>query len=300
MTQRENNKIEETNTDYAIATNINFKKLIESTQLMSGMLSNLDIPEQWKVTITEFASKNKLEITTPFWNVGNLKKRVSSISSLTGSGTSFEGNDEEKERYKTIQDLYWEIIEHEEYSTFFNAIDCQGFIKLVLTNIGTTFDEDIDVKLTVNKGCILEIENIPVPGINIINDILKMKFLGYTYEIENSDTIDRYIGYPLNVPNFDYEMLNSFNRISIQEEYKKYKRQYKEELDRIFCYERFSKDDCDIFTFHINYLKHNTSMAFPSVLILNEIPESIEFEITSKFITTVVKEKLIINCEKLI
>ena len=70
-----------------------------------------------------------------------------------------------------------------------------------------------------------------------------------------------------------------------------------DDLERIFCYEYFSKDDCDIFTFHISYLKHNTAMAFPSVLVLKEVPESIEYEISSKFVANIVKGKIEISSE---
>ena len=296
LPQRENVKIEEKKTNSAIGENIDLQKLLGSAQLMSGTLSDADIPEQWKITIIEFANINKIEIETQFWNVGNLKKKVSRLASPFG-GTTFEGNEDEKSRYDAIKNLYWEIREYEEYKVFFASIDNQGFVNLVLTNIGNTFDEDIDVKLIIKKGCVLERKDIAVPGINIIEEILKMKFLDYAYEIENSDTIDSYSGYPLQSPNFNYKIPDPFGRVSVQEEYKEHKQQYNDDLERIFCYEYFSKDDCDIFTFHISYLKHNTAMAFPSVLVLKEVPESIEYEISSKFVANIVKGKIEISSE---
>ena len=191
--------------------------------------------------------------------------------------------------------MYWEIREYEEYKVFFTSIDNQSFVNLVLTNNGDTFDEDIDVKLIIKKGCVLEIKDIAVPGINIIEEVLKMKFLDYVYEIKSSDTIDCYKGYSLQSPELNYTIPDPFSRVSIQDEYQKHKQQYNDDLERIFCYEYFMKDDCDILTFHINYLKHNTAMAFPSILALKEVPESIEYEISSKFVANIVKGKIEIS-----
>ena len=298
LPQRENVKIEEKKTNSTIGENINLQKLLGNAQLMSGTLSDADIPEQWKITILEFANKNEIQIEEQFWNLGNLKKKVSLlVSPFGGGGTTFEGNEDEKKRYEAIENLYWEIREYEEYKVFFNSIDNQGFVNLVLTNIGNTFDEDIDVKLIIKKGYVLERKDIAAPGINIIEEILKMKFLYYAYKIKNSDTIESYSGYPLQSPKFNYEIPDPFGRVSVQDKYKEHKRQYYDDLERIFCYEHFSKDDCDIFKFHINYIKHNTTMAFPSVLTLKEVPESIEYEISSKFVANIVKGKIEISSE---
>lgn len=41
--------------------------------------------------------------------------------------------------------------------------------------------------------------------------------------------------------------------------------------------------------FHIDYLKHNTVMAFPSVLVFKEIPDFVDYEISSKYVADIVK-----------
>lgn len=298
LPQRENVKSEEKKTNSAVGENANLQKLLGNAQFLSGALSDADIPEQWKISILGFANKNDIQIEKQFWYVGNLKKKASlSVFPFGGGGSTFEGNDDEKKRYDAIKNLYWEISEYEEYKVFFTSIDNQSFVNLVLTNIGNTFDEDIDVKLKIRNGSVLERKDIAVPGINIIEELLKMKFLDYAYKINNCDTIDSYSGYPVQSPNFNHKIPDSFSRVSVQAEYKEHKQQYYDDLDRIFCYGFFSKDDCDIFTFHINYLKHNTTMAFPSVLILKEVPESIEYEISSKFVADIVKGKIEISSE---
>ena len=59
-----------------------------------------------------------------------------------------------------------------------------------------------------------------------------------------------------------------------------------------FLYRVFENEENDILTFHIEYLKHNTSMAFPSVLMFKDTPAYIEYEISSKHIPEILKSKL--------
>lgn len=266
-------------------------KLLGKSDLMSGKIMDADIADEWKTIICEFANENGIEIEEFFWNVGNLKKRVSLIVPFYGGGgTTLEGSEEEKKRYETIEDLYWAIVDYNEYMTFFGKVDQQGLVDLTVANVGNTFDEDIDVKIIIKKNHICKTKDIAIPEINIIGDILEMRFLGYAYKIKCNDVIVEYTGYSSEKPRMDYKFTeNPFNRPSVQEHYNRNKDEYSEELNRIFCYEYYQRDDVDILIFHINYLKHNTVMAFPSVLVFKEIPDSIDYEISSKYIEEVVK-----------
>ena len=279
--------------------NNDLKKLLENATLTSATVSDAEISEEWKKTIIEFALDNNISLDSRFWNVGNLKKKTSLIVPFYGGGTSFDGNDEEKNRYDAIQKLYWDIVEYQEYKQFFVRTDQQNFINLVVANNGDTFDEDIDVKLIIKKGNILHPNNIPIPGINIIEEIMQMNFLKYVYEIKASDTIDSYTGYPLQKPNFDYHIPDILGGVSARDGYEKHKKQFKNDLERIFCYRYYVKDECDILTFHIVYLKHNTAIAFPSALVFKNIPEKIEYEISSKFVPNVIKGNIQIAKENI-
>lgn len=248
-------------------------KLLGKSDFMTGKITDADIADRWKSTICKFAKENDIEIEDSFWNVGNLKKRVSTLVPFYGgSGTTFEGSEEEKKRYDSIEKLYWAIVDYYEYITFFERVDKQGLVDLTVANIGNTFDEDIDVKIIIKKNHVCKIKDIAIPESNIIEEILKMRFLEYAYQIESNDVVVEYTGYPLQTPNMPLITDNPFNRSSAQEEYNRNKEEYIKNLNRIFCYEYYEKEDVDILIFHIDYLKHNTVMAFPSVLVFKEIP----------------------------
>ena len=80
--------------------------------------------------------------------------------------------------------------------------------------------------------------------------------------------------------------------MSATEEYESDKEDYRNSLDSLFLYRIFENGENDILTFHIEYLKHNTSMAFPSVLMFKNTPPYIEYEISSKHVPEIFMGKL--------
>lgn len=261
---------------------------------LSG-IKDADISDDIKQTISAFAIENGLTIVTDFWNVGNLKNGLSALTAPFGSGMRFDGKEEEKARYKNIEDLYWDIQEYNEYKEFFTYIDKKYNINLVVTNMGNTFDEDIDIKLIVNNGIVVLPKDIMTPGINIIEDILKMHVMEYAYKPESNDIIFPYPDYPTVIPNYKYDIPYPLGKSALKE-YEDQKEQFEDDINRIFCYKYYKKNDCDIISFHINYLKHNTTVAFPSVLVFKDLPKEIKYEITSKHSPDIIKGEIkIIN-----
>lgn len=274
---------------------ISYLKNISIQKLqIPGSIINADISDNWKITINNFAEKNKIRIDDDFWNVGNLKKRVVQfILPFGNSGPIFEGTDEEKERYRLIEELYWDIKIYYEYIEYFSYIDEMSVAKFVVSNVGRTYDEDIDVKLLIPKGCILKHSDLPDPGINIIEELLEMKFVEFIFSIKGSDSIEEYGDYPMQLPSYkDIRIPDILNQKSAQEEYELHKKDYRESLNSLFLYRYYEDEVHEFLTFHIKYLKHNTSMAFPSVLMFKNTPPYIEYEISSKHVPDIMKGKL--------
>lgn len=247
-----------------------------------------------KETILKYAEKHKVDLPEGFWNVGNLTKTQALLSPmLGGGGPTYNGTDEEKERYDKLEDLYWKIEELNEYIEYFSVIDNYQLIKLVLSNLGTDIDEDIDVKLRFEKGKL--VRNIPAPGILIIDTILDMKFIDMVLKEKETDSISAYSDYPIMPQRFSYHMTNPFNQPSATQEYEESKEKYTDIVNNLYCFELFEKEDEDIILIHVSYLKHHTSVAFPSALVFSSAPESIEYEITSKHTADVLKGTLKIS-----
>ena len=119
----------------------------ELSKMFLNSLTDVNISERWKETILKFCERNNIEIPEQFWYVGNLKQSSIILSTpFSNNSPSLEGNDAEQQRYKSIQKLYWDIVEYNEYLMFFQD-RYSKFVRLVVANTGTTFDEDIDINL---------------------------------------------------------------------------------------------------------------------------------------------------------
>lgn len=258
------------------------KLTLKDTDFFKGLTSNAEIREEWKDKILSFANRLGVVIDDTFWNVGNLTISKSLLNPMLGGGSSLNGSENEKQHYSEIKDIYWKIEELDEYREFLGVIDSYKIVELVLANDGTTFDEDIDVKLHVGKGNIVKKEELPIPGILTIDDFIEMQFTESVFKMRETDSVIGYVGYPMLSPRINYRINTPFNQPSAEEEYEDSKQKYEDSINQIFCYEIFEKEDEDVLVIHLGYLKHNTKMALPSVLVFKNAPDTISYEISSK------------------
>lgn len=271
---------------------IQLQEAFKNADFLKGLTTNEDISEEWKQVIIAFCNRFDVIIEEDFWDVGNLKKSQSLVNPMLGGGFSLCGEDNEKIHYEEICDIYWKIKELNEYRQYLGDLDSYKMVEFIVSNDGTTYDEDIDIKLIIPKGKIVNKKKLPIPGINIIDTLLEMQFVKFAFQIKATDEIDSYCGYSAMPTRLEYTFTNPLNPPSAREEYKSSKTKYMDEINQLFCYKLFEKEDCDVLTFHVNYLKHNTRMAFPSVLIFHDAPESIDYEMTSKHSPNVIKGKI--------
>ena len=255
---------------------------LKDMDFLKSLTSNAEIRDEWKESILSFAGRMGISIDDTFWNVGNLTISKSLINPMLGGGTTLNGEEDEKNHYSEIKEIYWKIEELNEYREFLGIIDSYKIVELVLANEGTTFDEDIDVKLHLGKGNIVKKEELPVPGILTIDDFIEMQFTESVFKIRETENVIGYVGYPIMTPRINYKLNTPFNQPSAEEEYEESKQKYQDSINQIFCYEIYEKEDEDVLVIHLGYLKHNTKMAFPSVLVFKNVPDTISYEISSK------------------
>lgn len=259
----------------------------------------VDLNKEWIRVVQDFANHNGIEIDERFWYLGNLKSHENpNLPFWFGnSGISYFGTEDEKRRYSLLNKLYCRIRAYNEYIEYFSHIDNLNIMELLVSNIGNRYDEDLEIKLIIPKGYVIKQENLPVPGMNIIEKLLDTNFMDAVFSIQERDSYSKYenlesdqiIFRPNNVL---YPIINKRKA----EKYENNKSEYVDILDSIFSYKYFENSNSDILIFKIKYLKHNSSMAFPSVLMFKENPKVIEYEITSKFNPEITKGKICIEC----
>ena len=264
-----------------------------SVDFLYQIADSVAISDKFKYTINDFAKENQIKLHENFWYLGNLMKHKLQVQIPFGnSGPSYIGSDKEKKRFSKLNKLYWEIISYKEYIEYFTYIDNIKFVELIVSNLGKTYDEDIDIKLMVPKGCLLKHNNLLYPGENIIEEIQGIELDEFLFKIKESDSVDAYAYFQIIPSNIERININPLIAYTTRPGYEDQKYNYKNSLEHIFIYKNFTNSEFDILRFGIEYLKHNSSMAFPSILMFENVPQTVEYEITSKHIPDVVKGKI--------
>jgi hypothetical protein len=223
------------------------------------------------------------------------------LTSQFNTEKSYKGSDESKRKYELIIDAWHRIFEYNEYLDYFMKLDKLLRIEFIIANDGTSYDEDIDVKIKLPLGCLVAVDDLPVPGFTLIEDINNSNFIKLFFSGQKNDEIEEYSDYPV-TPSFEFDNAYyslPFNQPSYEKLYKREKDKYLDALNDLFCYEQYQNDEFDILTFNISYLKQNTKMYLPTHLVIREIPTFIEYEIRSKHIPDVISGKVEIQSNKL-
>lgn len=286
-----NDKVEDDNSSVNIDTiqqNANISQ-IKNYFIQSSKKANIE--KEKKEILKYFVEKN-ITVTNGFWDLGSLSIHKSVITLPYSNGESLEGTIEEEEKYKLIQKLYWTILDYSSYEEYFGEVDKMATINLTISNNGATFDEDIDIKIIVESGVIYKLDDFPIPESNIIEEVNNMNIVNLFFEADESDTIEKYSGYPIDIEIPQVPIIAYPYGESIQDKIERNQSKYNDKLEKIFCYKYFNNENQDILTFNIQYLKQNTTMHFPSSLVFKKVPKFIECEVRSKFTSNIIRFKI--------
>ncbi len=237
----------------------------------------VEIDEGDRKIICSVADKLGISITENFFVLGNLTQ--SSIPTGILGGTSFTGTDAEKEKYDTIQELLETISKVLEWAPVENAFADKKCLKLALQNYGTDIDEDIEISLTIPKSSLLPINEFPKFNNDemgyLLNDCNMSEIFGicstsaysdYDSSIVTNRRFSPHISKPSIFPGYTPGYSDDFES----------------ELAGVFCYSCFDEGEAYIVKLKIDYIKHNTTIAFPSIIFVKESFKSIPYTITSK------------------
>jgi len=202
--------------------------------------------------------------------------------------SEYVGMEKEKEKFNLINELYEKIcdfLKFEPVALGFLNMKC---IKLLLENIGKYVDEYIENTLLIDKDAYIMPMDLP----NFDNDTM-----GYLLEECNLEDL-------LGIwPTAEYNAYKSSLKGRKWASYALpenplpgfityYKEYYDNALLKIFCYEVYLKEEYYVLKLKVDYLKHHTSVAFPTPIFLRKKINTIEYSITSKKSPEVISGKL--------
>lgn len=223
------------------------------------------------------AEKLEIKINDDFFDLGNLSNDV--VASINYFGNrSLSGSSNEKEKYSKILELEKSIYDFLGWVDFEKAFTGLKCVRLAVLNCGTNYDEDVDIEISLDTKFVKLPKNLPIPKDTTIKFINENSSLNEIFGISGTINFSDYASSQVIKPK------NQFISSSLELPFSNwdYAQEYREELNNIFEYRCFGKGESLILKLHIDYIKHNTAVAFPTVLFLSTEATTIEYKISSK------------------
>jgi hypothetical protein len=264
-------------------------KLIKNAVMYAPVLGerskSLAVDENYKIIISKYAESRSIELPDDFFNLGGLSK----ISTVMPGHNRINGTTKEIEKYNAIHHLAELLKEYMNRSVFTNAFDGLSCIRVLLANNGTAVDEDIDISLYFDTQMLLTPSKLPRPDETDMKSILDDLNMNELFNIKgtaNYDDYDSTCQKFVSSPPSRKAISNLFRGRDIEKE-------YDETIESMFnCYSIIEEGDSIIVKIRMEYLKHNTIAAFPTVLFVDNRISTIPYKITSKHLPAVIEETL--------
>ena len=238
--------------------------------------SRVEVSEGMKSAIDMMSELLKITLPSDFYFVGSLSEAFRTANNLLGA-RQYQGSKEEIEKFTLIEKLYIKIEELNEWLPVENAFRDIQCIKLALTNSGTAPDEDIDVTFRIPRKSYKAIQELPSLDEDTMEYIVRECNLSELLGIGRTAEYD------------DYDSTwKSQNHTPVYSGYKDpfsrrdYNEEYLDELKDALWYDVYEDRDDYVLKVKFDYLKHNTTAAFPAVVLVKDKGVEIRYEITSK------------------
>ena len=242
-----------------------YHRLIECMNLSSVPVK---INEQDIAMIKSFAEEIGFTLTENFFFVGNLRR---DFPRFNLEFTKIYGDERGKIKYDKIKSLLKNIESYRKLKPIDNAFEHIFFIRIALRNIGQTFDENINVRLIIDKNSLFTsncLEEYLLKDIlDHFNDIFTIKRNKNYFEYDNQKTYTSRLN---RIPLFDSD------------------RNLVEEWNELFPYFISTEDQFIILEIDFEKILQNTTISFPTVILLKKLIPCIKYEIRSKFIPEII------------
>lgn len=261
-------------------------------ELSLSMNEPVYICEKDKKIINFVAQKLDISIVEDFFNLGNLSQNR--LSYMVGGTSSISGTATEKAKYHAIKELLDTISKTLQWVPVENAFCDKKCLKLALQNCGTDIDEDIEISLKIPKNSLLSISEFPRFNNDemsyLLNDCNMSQLFGICstsryYDYNSSIITNRKFSPHISSPSISL----GFNH--------DYSDDFESELADVFCYSCFDEGEGYILKLKFDYIKHNTIIAFPSIIFIREPFQSLQYTITSKNSPEIVSKEIKITVD---
>ncbi len=253
--------------------------------------SEITLDKDTDTIIRQYCLSNGIQLIDDFMYIGDAHYRGNALQ-----GYSIVGDHEEKRKARALLEVVDQIRKYNEFLRFLGQFQNLYFVPLLIKNEGDIFADDISVKISIPKDCYFDIKTLKIQGKNIANEV--KDFLSVFLLKDNVEIEDMEYGtemYPINSPAIKPVGLGfecSEPGLGYCQDY------FNADLANYYPYIVNIRGDKAIYKFEISKgLKQFTSQFLCAMLMLKNIPKSIEYTITSKSFGYEIKDVISIKGE---
>ena len=258
---------------------------------MASFREPVEVTNSIKEAIRIYAENIGESINNSFFCLGSLYKDKLSTSYYVGGESPYKGDEVGKKRYHDILLLYKKIVLFTSWCEFEEIFQDHYYVSFVLSNEGTTFDEDIDIELTFDKADIILNKDLPIPSEGVLEYLYDHdESLSEMFAITSTPEYIDYISSLTNPAPHGIRIPSNFGNQTID-----YKKEYRNAMDSLFKYQIFHDCTRIILKVNFDYIKQHTSIAFPTKLFVSKSIKGITYKITSKHGAEIIEGSLSVN-----
>lgn len=243
-----------------------------------------------------------IKYDTSIFEFPNIKKKINLTGGIYGTGsTSLCGDSNEIERYWLIKELNDYILEYFTINDLYEKLPKIYSTNLLISNIGNYFDEDIELKLIINKKDFINAK-IFIP------DETSFKYLGnlykdlreYLIDCPKVSNVDQYYNeFPIvqnstpYVPDFMGFMQHS--EPTYLEQLEENADNFKYDIENLFVNGLYEENDKIVLKIDFNKIMQNKSIFLESKILLANKNVEIAYEIRSKNTPNIIEANITTN-----
>lgn len=275
------------------------EKIIEANKLLiddyeyNGLIniptlgSAIELEEEDIKIVNMFVEENSMKINKDFFDIGD----VGYFSIMPGQG-NYTGTKKSIEKYEILSEIIDDVKEYYQVLEYKRNLNNLYFLELVVSNLGNSHDELVDVSIQLPKDKIVLNGEFPVPQYEFLEKF-KGNIISTLYVIKESYNTNKYnpnsiVNPQVHIPTPSIPIMLGTYR----ESYESLKEDYLNEIDDYFDYELIEKGDMVILKHSQKLIKAKENLLFPCRIFLKEPIEKIQYTISSKFNDKIIEREI--------
>lgn len=222
-----------------------------------------------------------------FFDLGGLQENA--LASVPVLGKSLVGGKNEKDKYYRIVELSQKINDLVSLIPLGKAFGEMNCLYLALENNGTAIDEDVEIKLFFDKDDLLTSVDWPLLEDDDAKYLMENCNLNEIMQIKSSADYASYDEAIKEIPQVR-PVYPSDTFFGVEQ--RNYQEDYLESFEDSLIYKTYDKGNKYAVKVRMDYIKHNSVIAFPAPILMKGRPTEIEYQIRSKHIANVIEGKI--------